>query len=486
MQSPTAEDRAIIYAAYDFAEVAHGDEKRKSGEPYIVHPHAIACYLAELGMDTETIVAGILHDTTEDTEVQPEEIEKLFGTNVRFLVDSLTKLSKLRYRGLERHVESLRRLLVATASDIRVIIIKMADRLHNMRTIEHVTPLEKRERIARDTMEVYVPLAERLGMGNIKVELEDLGFAVLEPERYNKITQLIDEKKKEVGNKLEEDIKDLKRFLAENGVRQFKTEYRIKGVRSFDQKARKKGGDVDSIFDLLALRIIVKNTEQCYRVMGIIHGFWKPIPGKIKDYIAAPKTNGYQSIHTTVITRHGVTVEIQIRTDHMHRDAQFGVASHLNYKSGFLNGETTMEWLRRLLPQKNTAHAELGTQPGWLKELTQAGQDYEETEMFEEILKRDFLAERIFAYTPHGDVIDLPQGATPIDFAYYIPSDIGDSATGAKINGKLVPLDTSLRNGDVVEIMTREGATPNKKWLEFIKTAEAKNHIRSALRKVKN
>jgi len=486
MQSPSAEDREVIRRAYDFAEVAHGSELRKSGEPYIVHPHAIALYLAEIGMDQDTIVAGILHDTTEDTDTSPEEIEKQFGPTVRFLVDSVTKLSKLKYRGLERHVESLRQLLVATASDIRVIIIKMADRLHNMRTIRYVTPREKRERIARETMEIYVPIAERLGMGNIKAELEDLAFAVLEPKRYEELTRLIEERKKDFSHRIDGDIKDLKKALAENGMRTFRTEYRVKGVHSFARKALKKyDNDIANVYDLFALRVVLKTTEDCYRALGIIHGLWRPIPGKVKDYIAFPKPNGYRSIHTTVITRRGVTIELQIRTGVMHRDAQYGVASHFNYKQERKRGGgSTIEWIQNLLPSLKKTASEDGTSaPQWLKDLSKAEQEHPEYSTFKDILNKDFFAERIFAFTPRGDVIDLPQDATPIDFAYCIHSDLGDTMTGAKVNGKLVAYETKLRNGDVVEIITKEGAKPNKKWLDVAKTVGAKTHIRSALRK---
>ena len=486
MHAPSAEDREVIRRAYDFAETAHGDEKRKSGEPYIIHPHAIAKYLASIGMDRDTVVAGILHDTTEDTETTIEEIEERFGTTIRFLVESLTKLSRLRYRGLERHVESLRHLLVATASDIRVIIIKMADRLHNMQTIEYVTPKEKRERIAQDTMEVYVPIAERLGMGNIKADLEDLSFGVLDQAHYREVTATIAEKKKEVGDRLEEDIKDLKRRFAENNLRSFRTEYRLKGVRSFWRKAEKKyQRDLAQVHDLFALRVIVKNVEECYRALGIIHGLWRPIPGKVKDYIAFHKPNGYRSIHTTVITHRGVTVEIQIRTEDMHLNAQYGVASHFGYKNKIKTGQTTLTWLQSLMPslKKNGLPKTNGAPPRWLDELSKIEQENPEYKTFEDILRKDFFAERIFAFTPHGDVIDLPVDATPVDFAYSIHSDIGDRMNGAKVNGKLVSLDTSLHNGDMVEILTKKGGHPNKKWLAMAKTASAKTHIRGALRK---
>jgi len=487
MQSPSSEDREVIRRAYDFAEKAHGDEKRKSGEPYIVHPHAIALYLAEIGMDRDTIVAGILHDTTEDTDTQPEEIEKEFGPTVRFLVDSVTKLSKLKYRGLERHVESLRQLLVATASDIRVIIIKMADRLHNMRTIQYLEPVEKRERIARETMEIYVPIAERLGMGNVKAALEDLAFAVLEPKRYVQLTKLIEERKKEFSSRIDDDIKDLKKALAENGMRTFRTEYRVKGVHSFARKALEKyDDDIANVFDLFALRVVLKNVDDCYRALGIIHGLWRPIPGKVKDYIAFPKPNGYRSIHTTIITRRGITIELQIRTGEMHRDAQYGVASHFNYKQQKKgHGQSTIEWIQNLLPSLKKAMTDDDvSSPQWLRDLSKAEQEHPESSVFEDILKKDFFAERIFAFTPKGDVIDLPMEATPIDFAYSIHSDLGNTMVGAKVNGKLAAYETKLKNGDVVEIITKDSAKPNKKWLEVAKTVSAKSHIRSTLRKI--
>jgi len=487
MHSLSSEDRDVIRRAYDFAEKAHGAELRKSGEPYIVHPHAIALYLADIGMDRDTVVAGILHDTTEDTDTPIEAIEEHFGKTVRFLVESVTKLSKLKYRGLERHVESLRQLLVATASDIRVIIIKMADRIHNMRTIQFIEPAEKRERIARETMEVYVPIAERLGMGNVKAELEDLAFAVLEPKRYEELTRLIEERKKELSNRIDEDIKDLKKALAENGIRTFRTEYRVKGVHSFARKALKKyDNDITNVFDLFALRVILKTSEDCYRALGIIHGLWRPIPGKVKDYIAFAKPNGYRSIHTTTISRRGVTIELQIRTGAMHLDAQYGVASHYNYKERKKEyGESTIEWIQNLLPSLKKTTNQVGiTPPQWLKDLTRAEQEHPEYEVFEDILKKDFFAERIFVFTPHGDVIDLPFEATPVDFAYCIHSDLGDTMVGAKINGKLAAFETKLKNGDIVEIITKEGARPNKKWLEFVKTAGAKNNIRNTLKKL--
>lgn len=486
MRSPSAKDKEVIQRAYDFAKKAHGDEKRKSGEPYIVHPHAIALSLAELGMDRETIAAGILHDTTEDTDTTLEEVQKEFGTTICFLVDGLTKYSKLKYRGLERHVESLRRFFVATASDIRIIIIKLADRLHNMQTIEFLPP-EKQARIANETMEVYAPIAERLGMGAIKTELEDLAFKTLDPEKYEEASKFMNDKQKELENPLTADIKDLKKFLAESGLRKFRTEYRFKSAHSFHTKLIRKEGEPDRIYDIIALRLIVPTDDSCYRALGVIHSFWRPIPGRVKDYLAFPKPNGYRSLHTTVITRRGITLEVQIRTEAMHQEAQFGVASHFNYKGGQPSKHAT-DWFKNLLPslmKTHTTNSDHET-PRWLKELTDVQKDHPDYETFEEILKQDFFAERMFVFTPHGDVIDLPAGATPIDFAYAIHSDIGDEAIGAKVDGKQVTLTSELRNGNVVEIRTKKGETPNKKWLDVVKTVGAKTHIRSALREKEN
>jgi GTP pyrophosphokinase len=326
MHSPSAKDVELIRDAYDFAEKAHGEEKRKSGEPYIVHPRAIAITLAKLGMDRDTIIAGILHDTIEDTPVKLEEIENRYGTNVAAMVEGVTKLSKLKYRGVERHVESLRRLLVATANDIRVIIIKLADRLHNMETLQYVDP-EKRRRIALETKEVYVPIAARLGIGVLKAQLEDLAFKTLEPEKYGEMQNFLSEKAEKTKEALSETMKELRKTLAENGIKNFRTESRVKNVHSFASKLERKDNDIDRVYDILAIRIIVPSVEDCYKTLGIVHSLWRPILGRVKDYIAAPKPNGYRSLHTTIITPQKLIVEIQIRSEDMQRESKFGVAS---------------------------------------------------------------------------------------------------------------------------------------------------------------
>ena len=486
MRDQRSESRKLIERAWHFAEEAHEGQKRLSGDPHFSgHVSIVAQYLADLGMDAQTIAAALLHDTLEDTEVTMEELQEEFGKEVCFLVEGVTKLGKLKYRGLERHVESLRRLLVATASDIRVVIIKLYDRLHNMETNQY-HPDDRQKRKALETMEVYVPIAERLGIGNIKTQLEDLSFKTLDPKQYEESEKFLAEKRSELESRINEDVKDLKKFLAESGVKKFRTEYRFKSIYSFHRKLLRKDGEVDRIYDIIALRLVVPSVDECYRALGFIHGFWRPIPGRVKDYIAFSKPNGYRSIHTTVITRRGVSIEVQIRTEEMHQEAQFGIASHFNYKAGKLDDQAAT-WFRSMLPTllRRTEITGDYEVPLWLKDLTNLQKDHPDYETFEEILKQDFFAERMFVFTPQGDVIDLPVGATPIDFAYAIHSDIGDTATSAKVDGKMVSLDTALGNGNVVEIGTKKSGKPNKKWLEFVKTAGAKSHIRSALREKK-
>ena len=487
MQSPTQKDIETVRKAYDFAEIAHGTEMRKSGEPYIVHPKAIALTLAKLGMDRDTIVAGILHDTIEDTPVTADEIESKFGATVRFLVESVTKLSKLKYRGLERHVESLRRLMVATANDLRVIIIKLADRLHNMETIQYVDEA-KRARIALETRDVYVPIAERLGIGLLKAQLEDLAFKALEPDRYSETELFLKKKAEEAADALEETIKDLRRALAEGGIKNFRTESRVKNVHSFASKLSRKDNDIDKVHDIFAIRIIVPTTDDCYKTLGIVHSLWRPMIGRVKDYIASPKPNGYRTLHTTIITRHKFIIEIQIRSEEMQKESKFGIASHFAYKHSSKDKPVSIGWACQFIPSLTRIAAGQSQPPSapmprWLSELNEAATQFREQKAFQTALKDDFFAERMFVFTPKGDVIDLPTGATPIDFAYAIHSDIGDAIAGAKVNNKMVQLSTELRNGDIVEVVTKKNAKPNKKWLDYAKTSSAKHHIRNTLNK---
>lgn len=484
LRDQSQEARSLVEKAWHFGKKAHEGQTRLSGEPYFdSHVATTAYYLASIGMDVSSVAAGLLHDILEDTEITREDIEKDFGKDVSFIVEGVTKLGKLKYRGLERHVESTRKLLVATAQDIRVIIVKMYDRLHNMETNEFHDP-ERQRRKALETMEVYVPIAERLGMGMVKTQLEDLCFKTLDPEKYEEAKKLLAQRRSELEDLLQDEVKELKKELAKNGIRNFRTETRVKGVYSFARKIEKKEGDITRIYDILALRVIMKNVDDCYRVLGAVHAIWRPIPGRIKDYIAFPKPNGYQSIHTSILTHHGITVEVQIRTEQMHRESQYGVASHFSYSTQQETSVSPIEWVRKLLPNLMKTGTASDTTPRWVRDLTEAQSELSETDTLNRALKEDFFAERMFVFTPKGDVIDLPVGATSVDFAYSIHSSIGDAMSGARINGRMVSLETPLRNGDVVEIITKKNGVPNKKWISFAKTANARKHIRSALHKI--
>lgn len=484
LRDQSQEARTLVEKAWHFGKEAHEGQTRLSGEPYFEsHVATTAYYLASIGMDASSVAAGLLHDILEDTKITKDDIEGEFGKDVAFIVEGVTKLGKLKYRGLERHVESTRKLLVATAQDIRVIIVKMYDRLHNMET-NQFHDAERQKRKALETMEVYVPIAERLGMSVVKTQLEDLCFKTLEPERYEETKKLLAERRSELEERLIDEVKELKKELGKNNVRNFRTETRVKGVYSFARKIEKKEGDISSIYDILALRVIVKNVEECYRVLGIVHAVWRPIPGRIKDYIAFPKPNGYQSIHTSILTHHGITVEVQIRTEQMHREGQYGVASHFSYSTQQESAISPLEWIRRLLPNLMKTGTSANSTPRWVQDLTEAQSELAETDTLNRALKEDFFAERMFVFTPKGDVIDLPVGATSVDFAYSIHSSIGDTMSGARINGRMVALETPLKNGDVVEIITKKNGTPNKKWISFAKTANARKHIRSALHKI--
>jgi len=501
------EDAVLIEKAYEFARAAHEGHTRYSGEPYFVHPAAVAKMLAQYGMDATTIAAGLLHDAIEDGLTTPKAVAEAFGPEVLFLVEGVTKLGTHKYRGAERHAESLRRLLVATASDIRVLIVKLADRYHNMETLAHV-PEAKRRRIALETIEIYAPIADRLGMGRMKRELEDLAFAFIDPDAYTHTLEVRKLKTKETEAGLVKVQKELRRELAKKGLKDFRTEVRIKGLWSLHQKLARKHDDINEIHDIAALRIIVPRDEDCYSTLGIVHALHRPVPGEFKDYIAFPKPNGYQSLHTTVLTPEAGVVEVQIRTDLMHRAAQFGIASHMSYKQLGKGVEQldkatqknlftalSSSWIRGIIPSlmrtksHNSPHPDSGQAPRdnasqaphWLAELADAHAAVAGSKEFVEGLKEDFFSRRVFVFTPKGDVVDLPVGATPIDFAYAIHSDLGDHLAGAKVGGKLVSLDTELHNGEVVEIMRRENAHPSPKWLDTVKTSLARRRIRAAL-----
>lgn len=497
MNSPSASDKALVEKAFAFASEAHKDHRRFSGDPYITHLAATAESLAELGMGAKTIAAGLLHDTIEDMKVSSEVVEKEFGKEILFLIEGVTKLGHLKYRGTERHRESLRKLLVATGKDVRVLIIKLMDRLHNMRTLEFV-PEQKRRRIALETLEIYAAIAHRLGMGVVRKELEDLAFKYAYPQEHAEAQKLLTEKGKETQERLEQMSRDLKQELAKDSIINFQSDYRVKGLWSLWQKLKRKGGDVSKVYDIAALRIVVENVADCYRVLGIVNNLWQPLPNKIKDYIAFPKPNGYQSLHTTVFAGDGGIVEVQIRTKDMHQEAQYGIAAHVIYKergAGQPQGRgSSFEWIRSLLPgfgrrraaktaqkeDENSARARYGSgdAPEWLANLEENELDDPD---FETALRSDIFSHRVFVFTPNGDVVDLPAMATPVDFAYAIHSDLGDRVAGAKVNGKMVALDTELHNGDIVEIQTKKSARPKQKWLDFAKTTLARRHIRNAL-----
>ena len=489
MKSAESADIALVSKAYEFAEKAHEGQKRYSGEPYFLHIAEVGFSIADIGMDAQTVAAGLLHDTVEDAQVAEETIEAEFGKDVRALVHGVTKLGALKYRGMERHTESLRKLFAATAEDIRVLIVKLMDRLHNAKTLEHV-PAHKRERIALETLEIYAPIADRLGMSVIKTELEDAAFPFAYPDEYEKTLDLLKERKNENENRLEKLEKDAKRELAAAQILSFRTEARIKGVFSLYKKLERKDWDITKIYDILALRIIVPTVADCYSALGVVHKHWRPVPGKIKDYIAFPKPNGYQSIHTTVYTGDGGAMEIQIRTEAQHREAQFGIASHLTYKEvqGYVEGTRGggLEWIRQFIPLMRrtpvaTPEPQERTAPQWVKELAHAHNENNQSEEYLASLKSDFFTHRVFVFTPKADVIDLPLGATPVDFAYAIHTEIANKMSGAKVNGKMVSLETALKNGDIVEIVTRPPGKPTRKWLDNAKTTLARKMIRQAL-----
>lgn len=481
-------DKALMEKAYNFAEKAHSGQKRFSGEPYFNHCFETAKILAEQGMGPVSVVAGLLHDTLEDA-VKPEELEKEFGKEILFLVDGVTKLGKLHYHGVERHIESLRKLFVAMSQDLRVLIIKLADRLHNMRTLQYVQPAEKQERIATETLQIYAPLAYRLSMRKINRELENLAFPFVFPKEYETIKGLLKQREKESIARLEKFSRSMKKELAKNGLTQIHTDARLKSLFSLWRKLQRKNMEIEKIYDILALRVIVPSLEDCYKALGTIHSHWRPLPGRIKDYIAFPKPNDYKGIHTTVFTGDGGIVEVQIRTEEMHRQAEYGIASHLAFKEGRKVGEKTLGllWLAQFIPfigkKKNGASEENKEVPNWIKQIADSQTELLESgdDKYFDNLQADFFQHRVFVFTPKGDVVDLPIDASPIDFAFAIHSDIGNHASGAKVNGKLVSLDTKLQNGDIVEILVKENAHPNAKWLEFVKTNFAKKKIREAV-----
>jgi GTP pyrophosphokinase len=483
LNNPSEEDKALIKKAYDFAQKAHEGVKRKSGEPYFNHLFGTAKNIAELGMSATTVAAGFLHDTIEDTNVTAEEIQKEFGEEVLFLVEGVTKLGKIRHQGTARYDESLRKLFVAMSQDIRVLIIKLCDRLHNMRTLEFV-PKEKQLRIAKETLEIYAPIAYRLGIKKLQRDLEDIAFRYVYPTEYEEIKKIMKARREKIELELSKFEKLLKKKLAENDFTDFHIDHRVKSMYSLFKKLKKYRGDVESIYDISALRITVKDVADCYKVLGIVHSNWRPLPERIKDYIASPKLNGYQSIHTTIFTGDGAIIEVQIRTEEMHREAEYGIASHVSYKEGLKKKTTNpnLLWIKSILPKKNIKDIKTSNSkdvPSWIKELVEYQK--EAGDEFIDDIKSDFFEERIFVFTPIGDVIDLPKDSCVIDFAYAIHTDIGDHISSAKINGKFMAITSTLKNGDRVEVETKKNAKPSFKWIEYCKTTMARRKINQAL-----
>ena len=453
------DDLSGLEKAFRFARQWHEGQMRDSGEPYMVHPVMVARILAEMRMDLVAMQTGLLHDVVEDTSVTVEQVRKEFGEEVARCVDGVTKLTKLDFFSAEdRQAESVRKMLLAMVEDIRVIMVKLADRMHNMRTLGYLSP-ERRQRIARETIEIYAPIAHRLGMGKVRGELEDLAFQYLEPDAYKEITGAIEMRR----HSNEEFLGEVRRTVEAELRREAipaRIDGRVKRPYSVFQKMRRQKIGIDEVYDLTALRIVTDSVKNCYAALGVIHNEWRPIPGRIKDFIAIPRPNLYQSLHTSVVGPHGQTFEVQIRTEEMHRIAEEGIAAHWKYKEGRKGpaaDDQRIAWLRHLVE--------------WQREVQDPGE-------FMSTLKVDLYPEEAYTFTPRGKVIVLPRDATPIDFAYAIHSDVGNTCVGAKVNGRIVPLRSGLRNGDVVEIMTQPGHEPSKDWLAYVKTSRARNKIK--------
>ena len=462
-QSESLEDPELICSAFNFAYQLHQGQYRKSGEPYIAHPIAVADLLHNLGGDAATVAAGFLHDVVEDTEVTSEEIEERFGTQVRLLVDGVTKLSKLNFSSkTERQAENFRRMFLAMAKDIRVIVVKLADRLHNMRTLEYLPP-QKQKQKATETREIFAPLANRLGIGRFKWELEDLSFKYLEPESYRQMQGLVTERRADREERLEKTVSILQERLQGVGIRVLELKGRPKHLYGIYQKMQKQQKEFHEIYDVAAVRIILDAKEDCYRSLAIVHDAFKPIPGRFKDYIGLPKPNRYQSLHTTVVGLTGKPLEVQIRTMEMHQIAEYGIAAHWKYKESggshtHVNStEQKFTWLRQLLE--------------WQKDLNDA-QEYVDN------LKDNLFDDDVYVFTPQGDVIPLTRGATPIDFAYHIHTEVGNHMKGARVNGRWSVLGHELKNGDIVEIITQKSSHPTLDWLNYVVTPTARNRIR--------
>lgn len=473
MQMRTEEDLSLIQRAYEFATEAHRGQTRKSGEPYITHPLATAMELVDMRLDSSTIAAALLHDVCEDTHRGPMDIQKEFGEEIAFLVAGVTKLDKIRYRGTERSAESLRKMFLAIGEDIRVVLLKLVDRFHNMQTLSHLPP-EKQKRIALETLEIYAPLAYRLGMADLSGKLEDLTFPYVYPSEHEWLIKEAKETYEDWKQYVEKIRPVLNEELSHEKIPFVAINARAKHYYSLYKKLLRYGMDIGKITDIVALRVVVPTVEDCYATLGVIHKLWKPLPGRIKDYIALPKPNGYRSLHTTVIGPEDRPVEIQIRTQEMHGEAEYGIAAHWAYSE--MKRHDTKAYA-------GGRHSHINTkQYAWIEQLREWQKEFEKPEEFLDALKIDFFKDRIFVLTPKGDAFDLPEGSTPIDFAYHVHTDIGNSAVGAKIGGKMVSLDYRLQNGDVVEILRQKNKKPSRDWLQMVKSAQARKRISSFLK----
>ncbi|HET6363770.1 MAG TPA: bifunctional (p)ppGpp synthetase/guanosine-3',5'-bis(diphosphate) 3'-pyrophosphohydrolase [Nitrospirota bacterium] len=456
-------DVDLLRRAYIFSAKAHQGQTRLSGEAYLIHPIEVAAILANLKLDAATVAAGLLHDTIEDTTITSEEITSVFGEEVAMLVDGMTKLSRMELQSREqREADNFRKMIVAMAKDIRVILIKLADRLHNMRTLKSLPP-EKQKRIAQETLDIYAPLANRLGISRIKTELEDLAFMYLNPEAYKDLAQKVNQRRIERETYINELIEIIKRQLAEHGYKG-EVKGRPKHFYSIYQKMEKQGISFEDVYDLIAIRIITDTKVNCYAILGLIHSLWTPVPGRFKDFIGVPKSNLYQSLHTTVIGPKGERVEFQIRTEEMHRLAEEGIAAHWRYK------------------EKSAVSQREEQQFAWLRQLLEWQRDLPDAREFMETVKGDLFPDVVYVFTPRGDVKELPQGSTPVDFAFSVHTDIGNQCVGAKVNGKIVPLKHVLHNGDKIEVITQTGHTPSRDWLKFVKTSKARTRIKAWLK----
>ena len=455
-----SDDTEIIRKAWDYCLEHHHGQLRASGEPYVLHPLEVAQVLAEMKLDSTAIAAGLLHDAVEDTPVTTEDISARFGEQVAHIVEGVTKIDKIQFANREdRQAENVRKMLLAMVSDVRVVIIKLADRLHNMRTLEHLKP-ERQQAIARETLDIYAPLAHRLGMGKVRGELEDLAFRYVDPFAYEQVQNAVDSRRSEGEEFLANVEATLTDRLNEEGIKA-RVEWRIKRLYSVNQKLQESDTQIDQVYDLLAIRVITKSVADCYAVFGIIHGLWRPVPGRIKDFIAMPRPNLYQSLHTTVIGERGHQFEVQIRTEEMHRIAEEGIAAHWKYKAGgspiSARDEQRLAWVRQLVE--------------WQREMTDPNE-------FLSTLKIDLYPEEVYTFTPKGKVVVLPKDASPIDFAYSIHTEVGNTTVSAKVNGRIAPLRSKLRNGDIVEVITQNGHTPSRDWLTFVKSSRARNKIK--------